>query len=221
MTQHVRPGRFEGTQLVVISNTLWVGEQVPCLTYGMRGMISLSIEVRPVLTASKSTACFTHAALSFSRQLQACTQHCGHKLSLGYWSGSSCLHAEHTMLRGMQVRGPARDLHSGNDGGVFNEPLADLTKVCHRLTCQWQARYVSLALTDANGQESPVSPRCRPALQLVMPSPETCRNYAQIQSAFLRTQGIAWAATTHSSEERGWISGSIFGILRRVTEVPL
>ncbi len=30
---------------MVISNTLWVGEQVPCLTYGMRGMISLSIEV--------------------------------------------------------------------------------------------------------------------------------------------------------------------------------
>ena len=25
---------FEGTQLVVISNTLWVGERVPCLTYG-------------------------------------------------------------------------------------------------------------------------------------------------------------------------------------------
>jgi len=50
--------RFEGVQLVVISNTLWVGEQVPC-----------------------------------------------------------------------QVKGPERDLHSGNDGGVFNEPLADLTKV--------------------------------------------------------------------------------------------
>lgn len=28
-----------------------------------------------------------------------------------------------------QVAGPQRDLHSGNDGGVFNEPLADLTKV--------------------------------------------------------------------------------------------
>ena len=26
---------FEGTQLIVISNTLWVGERVPCLTYGM------------------------------------------------------------------------------------------------------------------------------------------------------------------------------------------
>lgn len=29
----------------------------------------------------------------------------------------------------MQVTGPNRDLHSGNDGGVFNEPLADLTKI--------------------------------------------------------------------------------------------
>ena len=37
---------FEGVSLVVISNTLWVGERVPCLTYGMRGMISLSIEVQ-------------------------------------------------------------------------------------------------------------------------------------------------------------------------------
>ena len=43
-TQFLRDGRFEGTQLVLISNTQWVGEQVPCLTYGMRGMISLSIE---------------------------------------------------------------------------------------------------------------------------------------------------------------------------------
>ncbi len=47
-------GRFEGTQLVVISNTLWVGEQVPCLTYGMRGMISLSIEVAELLIVSKT-----------------------------------------------------------------------------------------------------------------------------------------------------------------------
>lgn len=62
---------FEGVDLVVISNTLWVGEKTPCLTYGMRGMLSLSVT----------------------------------------------------------VSGPQRDLHSGNDGGVFNEPLADLTKV--------------------------------------------------------------------------------------------
>ena len=29
----------------------------------------------------------------------------------------------------LQVRGPSKDLHSGNDGGVFNEPLSDLTKL--------------------------------------------------------------------------------------------
>lgn len=29
----------------------------------------------------------------------------------------------------MQVKGPERDIHSGNDGGVFNEPLSDLTKL--------------------------------------------------------------------------------------------
>jgi Cys-Gly metallodipeptidase DUG1 len=62
---------FEDTSLIVISNTLWVGETVPCITYGMRGMINLSIE----------------------------------------------------------IKGPSRDLHSGNEGGVFSEPLADLSKL--------------------------------------------------------------------------------------------
>lgn len=62
---------FFGTEVVLISNTLWVGERRPCLTYGMRGMISLSVE----------------------------------------------------------VKGPAKDLHSGNEGGVFSEPLADLNKI--------------------------------------------------------------------------------------------
>jgi len=38
------PG-FAGTQLIIISNTNWVGENVPCLTYGMRGMLSLSVQV--------------------------------------------------------------------------------------------------------------------------------------------------------------------------------
>lgn len=42
---------FEGTQLVVISNTQWVGETMPCLTYGMRGMIALSIEVSLAFSA--------------------------------------------------------------------------------------------------------------------------------------------------------------------------
>ena len=36
---------FEGTQLIVISNTLWVGERVPCLTYGQPPLIHfLSLE---------------------------------------------------------------------------------------------------------------------------------------------------------------------------------
>jgi len=57
--------------MVVVSNTFWVGERVPCVTVGMRGMINVSVE----------------------------------------------------------VSGPERDVHSGNEGGVFNEPMADLTKL--------------------------------------------------------------------------------------------
>jgi hypothetical protein len=62
---------FEGVQLILISNTNWVGESAPCLTYGMRGMMSVSVS----------------------------------------------------------VSGPVRDVHSGNDGGVFCEPMMDLMSV--------------------------------------------------------------------------------------------
>ncbi len=34
----------------------------------------------------------------------------------------------------MQVTGPARDVHSGNEGGVFSEPLANLMHVLGQLT---------------------------------------------------------------------------------------
>lgn len=33
----------------------------------------------------------------------------------------------------VEVHGPERDLHSGNDGGVFNEPMVDLVKVLSTL----------------------------------------------------------------------------------------
>ena len=34
---------FEGTSLIVIANTNWVGENIPCITYGMRGMLCASL----------------------------------------------------------------------------------------------------------------------------------------------------------------------------------
>ena len=33
------------------------------------------------------------------------------------------------MSLSVNVTGPQRDVHSGNDGGVFNEPMTDLIKV--------------------------------------------------------------------------------------------
>lgn len=68
-------------QAIMVSNTLWIGESQPCLTYGMRGLICMDIA----------------------------------------------------------VSGPQRDLHSGNDGGVFNEPLVSpprapcITRRCSRI----------------------------------------------------------------------------------------
>ena len=62
---------FANPELIVISNSQWIGNELPCLTYGMRGMICITV----------------------------------------------------------RVEGGARDLHSGNDGGVFNEPMADLCRL--------------------------------------------------------------------------------------------
>lgn len=36
---------FADASLVIISNTVWVGENRPCLTYGMRGMVTASLVV--------------------------------------------------------------------------------------------------------------------------------------------------------------------------------
>ena len=66
---------FQNTKLIVISNTLWIGKDRPCITYGMRGMITLSVE----------------------------------------------------------VSGPDKDLHSGNEGGALNEPMTDLVRILSSL----------------------------------------------------------------------------------------
>lgn len=51
-------------------------------------------------------------------------------------SGPTCTHAHSwpwapltTRLATCPPSGPSRDLHSGNEGGVFCEPLSDLSKV--------------------------------------------------------------------------------------------
>jgi hypothetical protein len=51
-------GWFADAALVVISNTVWVGEKQPCLTYGMRGMITASIQVgHPCVTLPLLVCC--------------------------------------------------------------------------------------------------------------------------------------------------------------------
>lgn len=59
---------LRGTCLILNCNNTWIGEDVPCITYGMRGMVKVRVE----------------------------------------------------------VEGATSDLHSGLDGGVTHEPLADL-----------------------------------------------------------------------------------------------
>ncbi|KAK3234737.1 hypothetical protein CYMTET_55016 [Cymbomonas tetramitiformis] len=36
---------FEGAEMILMSNTQWIGEDRPCLTHGMRGMINLTVQV--------------------------------------------------------------------------------------------------------------------------------------------------------------------------------
>ena len=66
---------FPDPRLIVISNSQWIGDEIPCLTYGMRGMLCATV----------------------------------------------------------RVDGGDRNLHSGNDGGVFNEPMTDLVRLMSTL----------------------------------------------------------------------------------------
>ena len=99
---------FKNAELIIISNSQWIGNDLPCLTYGMRGMICVTVKV------FVSCGCFPGAHHSM-----VC--------------GRECVTVKMSFSRGMlaflQVEGGARDLHSGNDGGVFNEPMADLCKL--------------------------------------------------------------------------------------------
>jgi di- and tripeptidase/Cys-Gly metallodipeptidase DUG1 len=51
---------FTDAVLVVISNTVWVGENKPCLTYGMRGMVTASLVVSGLV--GFAALCSMHAA---------------------------------------------------------------------------------------------------------------------------------------------------------------
>ena len=55
---------FHDNLLTIVSNTQWVGEHVPCLTYGMRGMISLNISVSSSISQWHwtSVCCAGHGA---------------------------------------------------------------------------------------------------------------------------------------------------------------
>ena len=40
---------FRDAELIIISNSQWIGDTLPCLTYGMRGMICVSVRPCSVL----------------------------------------------------------------------------------------------------------------------------------------------------------------------------
>ena len=111
---------FQGSRLVVISNTLWLGESRPCLTYGMRGMISLSIEARPRRLG--------FGTISLARCCGLTAARCPTALPLTSLAPTS-LPLYLPLKCAQQISGPERDIHSGNDGGVFNEPMSDLVKL--------------------------------------------------------------------------------------------
>lgn len=67
---------FGDIDVILISNSYWINDRQPCLTYGLRGVVHATIE----------------------------------------------------------VSGAPQDLHSGVDGGAYDEPLDNLLKVLGRLS---------------------------------------------------------------------------------------
>ena len=45
---------LEGVEYVIVSNTYWLGDEMPCLTYGMRGVIRLCLSVKGPLSSLHS-----------------------------------------------------------------------------------------------------------------------------------------------------------------------
>lgn len=41
--------------VVLASNSFWIGEERPCILYGLRGVVHLSLEVRPPLSPADFT----------------------------------------------------------------------------------------------------------------------------------------------------------------------
>lgn len=128
---------FEDASLVVISNTVWVGEGRPCLTYGMRGMVTASLVVRLFIQSRRthahiSTHTYTyilmHIFYIIRTYIYMLRRHYPliHQQQVQSVPLRQC-HTSPPFLS--QVSGPARDLHSGNDGGVFVEPMADLVQL--------------------------------------------------------------------------------------------
>jgi len=99
---------FSGATLLMNNNNTWMGEDRPCLTYGLRGCVELDLEVR-------SRAMLWGVSLLSSSLLWLVSPF-----------SPRTLHA--------QVEGAARNLHSGVDGGSACEPLTDISAIVASLT---------------------------------------------------------------------------------------
>jgi hypothetical protein len=144
---------FKDAVLVVISNTVWVGENKPCLTYGMRGMVTASLVVSCTAAAAMLFGVCAGRAGELHELAWTYTQQqlpLGWRLTAGrlchmtLWSLVRRVHRHCFMhvtveqawlLRPtivmflLKVSGPARDLHSGN------EPMPASCNECHMRCC--------------------------------------------------------------------------------------
>lgn len=95
--------------MILVSNSYWIGEDTPCLTFGLRGVIHATLKVG-------------------SRLVSALVRSLTLRLSLSRPSYASL------RLPTLQITSDQPDLHSGMQGGVVSEPLVDMVRLLASLT---------------------------------------------------------------------------------------
>jgi di- and tripeptidase len=113
-----------GVERIPLSNSYWIGDDIPCMTFGLRGVIHATVEV------SKRRTGFAHEKFrdssSLSNRLRATYQMCIRACTVRVYH-SLCPQLERRIVDLFEI------LYIG---GVVHEPLTDMARVLASLVDQ-------------------------------------------------------------------------------------
>ncbi|MBW0482775.1 hypothetical protein O181_022490 [Austropuccinia psidii MF-1] len=135
--------------VVLVSNSCWLGEETPCMTFGLRGVIHATVSVtsqRPNLHSGIHGGATHEPVLDLVRILGALVGTDGRIQLDGFYSGVRPIHEEEDKLYNEIVDHLTK---SGNVGGSFQDsPITDIKEY---LLAKWRQPALSLHKIDVTG----------------------------------------------------------------------